>query len=1579
MKKTVSLIFVLLFSAVYAVADDISREQALQIASQFVSHPSTQQLSRRRAPAQPATPTLAHSMKSQVQAGKDNVYIVNLGNGQGFVVVSGESGTGDEVLGYCDHGTFSYDDCPVQLQDLLQGYATGIDSLRRNPAMVAPRRAVKTWPDYIGSIVVGPLLTTTWNQWAPYNDLCPQAESWGGQYGGRAPTGCYPTALAQVMNYWKWPETTIGTVRNEDFSGRHYDWDNMLDDYSQGYNSQQARAVAQLMADIGKAFGTVYGQDNGSPTTFGYLQLANNFGYQPDINIERGITAADLMDKMKKELDEKRPIIYCAFPDIEKEQDAHALVCDGYTDQDYFHFNYGWGGKADGFYKNAMATGYCYAAEMFTGVRPYVAVRKVIDGIEYALLKNGTAEVTDYTLGKGGRENGDVTIPAVVSDDEGKQYRVTSIRTHAFYSKGHFGKLTLGENVESIDRFAFIGVSIKELVLSDKMVNVPDESFYTIPINKLTIGASVKSIGYRAFGLSGLSEITCKSEAFEVGDQAFFMCTNLDCGEWLSHITKIGKSAFTGANFHTAPDFKRLVEVGSKAFQSCRFAGNTFTVPKTLKRIAPDAFDGSTLSWFVVKDNPNFYCAKDQMGYLCNSSGTSLIMTVSNPVMPIGNPNMDAFPDNMVRMEPGSIRARGNICIPSTIVEMEGAFKDCNPFVTLTILTKVPPVITEATFSEKFFDDDPWLFVPEGSVELYANAPVWNRFYIATDDREYGPLPEQERQYQMVVNATTDDNRQRVSIPVSDVSSMQIADDGLHAVIKQQGKADLVVSLAAIDSITWAPGFILDNAEVFDLNDSTLTVEAQKCTVTFDATCIDSDVQLCVRNAVLTPQVVEGVTRGFAVDLSLSNGVHELSGTADITIPVAPNEGEKIGAAYYNEETGQWEPVSFKYDEGAGTVIITTNHLSLYSLFYTKGDLTPLTMLTYYGVTPTLYDVDEAIKKLLHIVSSDDPDAQMIREYKDEMGFWQSVGLDGIYNAVTSISEPLLDFKPEALDHAVTAMGYLGTALSILDVVGADIKGDDVGVLKGTLSTVLNYTSGQMAAAIGTPIMAASSACVAFIGIALDKLYTSVMDHKRDMFREAYRYYYSMKGFNDLIGSSSYKVDEKNPHGFYRTTKDWYDHFYPIIAEGRLTKDRLEGVIEQTVRMYCNRFWDDNEEVRTWSYDYAKTQGLSSYMWISQSDMDQISDEYYAELMNGPMVSVVAAIKRNIAAEADVRYKKALERVAAIVNTQYRLRISDSSAPKDGKSKYAGWKMRFNDVPSTVADPKQWECVIADDGTATLGPVTVFSMLQNEMPFSVTLCDLNGTEKKTWNFQISENTGKRGIKVDLATSGIEVEAPKLSNLILTYDPDIVEIPYTWDGYLYSYDDENNIRKEPASASGAIDIRLDGSLNKRARFQYEVEKFFKQHDFISVDPSGHIKIGDDIVGTMKGNEGSGKFTINTTHPFVEKTKQQFVYDFNHIWSKEGDIFGLWNLLSGTISHKIDCEFTVVRSEADDSYVVTYTGAGTYKFTAEGVALIENFNQTAFQNGEVMHNTVDDISTGITEAEGKVTLSYTTKLQ
>ena len=1489
-----------------------------------------------------------------------------MGNDQGFVLVSGETGTEDEVLGYCDHGSFDYDSCPVQMKDLLISYSSDIDSLRLNPQLAVPRKVISSLPSYMGSIIVGPLLTTTWDQWGPYNSFCPTS----------CPTGCYPTALAQLMMYWKWPKVSSGKVRNEDFSGHVYDWSNMLDDYSTNYTRSQADAVGKLMADIGKAFGTSYSPE-GSATNFNEQPLIDNFGYEPGIKEKKGLTASALQEYMRDELDKKRPILYCGSSGYDSTEGSHALVCDGYTNLDYFHFNYGWGGAYDGFYKNALISRFQCDAYIFTNVRPYDAEKKVIDGIEYGLLKNGTAEIINYTIGKQGQENGELTIPAVVADDDGNEYKVTRILKNSFFNKGHFTKMTLGDNIEVIERFSFISTNIDDLVLSDKMEVVPDEAFQTSKINSLTIGASVKRIGNKAFAMTGLTKITSKSPAFEVGNEAFYWCMRLDCGDWLGNITKIGSRTFGVVSFSQTPDFKKLEEVGSQAFISCSFPNNTFVIPPKLKSISPDAFDNTRLSFFIVKDNPNFLCSDDTQSYLCNSNGTSLIMTANYPVFtPLGGPNFEPFPKNLVKLEPGSVRPYANVVVPNTIIEMEGAFKDCTEAARVISYAVVPPVITDNTFSEKMIENGPILYVPKGCKKMYAYAPGWRLFDYIYDDEDYEPASQQGLQYYMVVNGI-DKNHQRVRIPISEVDRMELSEDGQHVVIKRNGKDEYTTTVAAVDSITWMPGFVYENAEVFDLNDSTLTVEAQKCKVTFSSTCIDGDVQLSIRNGVLRPDVTDGITHGITVDLNLSDGSHELSGTADIVIPVQLNDREKVNAAYFNEEEGRWEPVCFKYDETSGTVTISTNHLSVYSVFFTDDIPTCLSKLSFWGITPNMYEMEEALKKLLYIVSSDDPDAQMAREFKDEMSLWQSVGLDGLYNIVTSVSEPLLNFKPEALDNAVNFMGYLGTAMSILDVVGADIKGDNVGVLKGTLSTVLNYAGGQMVAAISTPIMAACSGCVAFIGIALEKLNTTVQEHKRDMFRAAYRYYYSKAGNIALQGDSKFPKDQKNPNGYLRTTKDWYNYFYSMFAEGKLSEDKLIGVIELAVHRYCDRFWEDNEAVRTWSYEWAKTQGLSSYMWISESDMQQICDEYYADLINGEMVSVIQAIKNNLKVEANNRYHKALDRVASIVNTQYKLQIYDSSKPKEGKSKYAGWKMRFANIASTVSSPQEWECTIGDDGTATLGYFTVYALLQNEMPFEVVLCDLNNIERKTWNFTISEHTGKRIFNVDLAKSGVEVEAPKLLDLKLTYDPDVIEIPMSLYGYDYEYDKDNNLVKVPYMPDPTpIDIRLDGSFNKNARFQYELEKFFKSHDFITVDNAGNIKIGDDIVGTMTGIQGSGSFTINTRHKFIEKTKEEFVRGINNFY---GDVKGIFNLLNGTVEHKINCEFKLVRNEADDSYTVTYTGNGTYHFIAEGVALVENFNYAAFKAGENQKLTVDDICTGITESDGKVSLQYTVKLR
>ena len=102
MKKTIIFILVALFATGSLYADDISVQQALQIASQFAAKDPTAQSKMRKVAAVMPNPSLAYTVKSDV-SDKDNVYVINYGNDMGFVVVSGETGT-DAILGYCDHG-----------------------------------------------------------------------------------------------------------------------------------------------------------------------------------------------------------------------------------------------------------------------------------------------------------------------------------------------------------------------------------------------------------------------------------------------------------------------------------------------------------------------------------------------------------------------------------------------------------------------------------------------------------------------------------------------------------------------------------------------------------------------------------------------------------------------------------------------------------------------------------------------------------------------------------------------------------------------------------------------------------------------------------------------------------------------------------------------------------------------------------------------------------------------------------------------------------------------------------------------------------------------------------------------------------------------------------------------------------------------------------------------------------------------------------------------------------------------------------------------------------------------------------
>lgn len=1553
MKKLFSLLIVALFATHTVLADDVSREQALQIACQFAASPSTQQLSRRSAPAQPATPQVAYTMQSKVAAGKDNVYVINLGSNQGFVLISGESGTDGEVLGYCDHGSFSYNDCPIQMKDLLDAYSDGIDSLRQDPAMATPRRA--QYESYLGTVVVEPLITSTWNQWAPYNQQCPEATSestdpMGYMYGGRCPTGCVPTAIAQVMRYWRWPEVTTGTVSGQDFSGHTYDWDNMLDDYSHGCNAAQAEAVAKLMADVGAAMRTQYGP-NGSPTYFQTLALVENFGYQPDCSEVTGSTAYSLKSRIIYELQERRPVPYAGNPG---QGDSHALVCDGYTGNDYFHFNYGWGGYYDGWYKLSVLPMYRRNVCIWTNFRPYNAIKKVIDGIEYGLLSHGEAEIISYAAGAVGQENGELIIPATV-ENEGKTYKVTRIRQQSFERKGSFTKLVMGDNIKTIDPGSFFNNRIDTLVLSDQMEMVPDEAFKINNIYNLTIGKNVKRIGKRAFFLCPLGRIISRSPAFEVDEEAF-MNTKPAAGDWTNCITSLGRRAFYGAKLNMRQSrFNNLEVIGDSAFALSSFGDKAadITIGPKVKQLSPSAFDRMHYSSVIHVDENNPYFStmgSPTSNIVYNKDKTSIILAT-------GFVKENDFAPTVLKMEPNCLRPDYKYynIIPSSVVEMTGAFRDYKDVGEYVCLSVVPPVMTDDSFNEESLETvrQSCLHVPAGTEEAYRTAPGWRLFKEVVGDREYNPLPAQQREYYMVVDGT-DSDQHRLSIPLSDVNSMELTDDGRHVVIKRNGKEDFKTTVAAVDSITWRPGFVYENAEVFDLNDSTLTVQAQKCSVRFDATVIDDDVQLCVRNSVLTPNVQEGVKRGFGIDFSLSNGQHQLDGTADIIVPFTATTDEEVCAAYYNEETDEWEPVCYTYDRMKGTITLTTDHLSEFVFYAIDNNGRAYSSLNLFKMPEPLYNLKEGLTKLLKIVSSEHPDVEWLYTFKDEMALWQSVGLDGLWSIVRGAGEPLFDFRPEAIDNAVTLMGYLGLALTIFDVARADASGDDIAVASGTLKTILSYSNMLIGTQIGTPVLTLAMGWTAFIGIALEKFGTKVQEIKHDNYSRVYHFFYSRRG--------------KDQGSCYRSAQDWYRLLYPVVSEGNMTQEQFKQYLWDQVQEYSNQIWDDKySEVYEGCYGILGIRFPGTTLAYPEEKMKrQLSEEHFAELLSGELESVVTAIKNHVKVEACKRYEKALKDVADMVNTQILLRFVDSSCKKGEVSKYANWWVRFTDISGSLPKPGDFKRYITEKGTASMG-VTIYSLLQNGMRAHLTLSDPDGEDQKCFDFQIPMGVGKVYVTIDIDKGGVKADTKPLEGLELTYDPNVVQYPSVMG-------EGGGMQTETGL------IYLDNAANERARFQTGIEQFFNRHDFVTVDKQGNYKIGDDITGSFPGNglEATGTCVIDVSYKYIEKTKEQFVRE---VANPDRRLLWTSGLLDGIIQHRIECTYKITRKSTDSNeFEITYTGTGAYALLANIISKVNgDVDVQALVDGVGQEISAADLVTDQVSFEGNVTLKYTAKIK
>ena len=270
--------------------------------------------------------------------------------GTGFVIVSGD----DSVETLCaysfDSSMPNSDNLPANVKDWLMGLRESI-LFQREQQKESSRSSHAVSRSDVGEQVIM-LKTPLWNQDAPFNLQTPL------DGGVNSLAGCVPVAIATVMRYYQWPERGVGQTDAYTTSSKHlsvpsrnleepYQWDQMRLTYiNHRYNTEEAEAVARLIADIGCVLQANYTAKSTS-AYYSMSLIVERFKYHPSIcSVDRGsYSQSDWIELMKGELMLERPVLYRAS----SAQSGHAMVLDGFTTTDLFHINWGWSGMCDGF------------------------------------------------------------------------------------------------------------------------------------------------------------------------------------------------------------------------------------------------------------------------------------------------------------------------------------------------------------------------------------------------------------------------------------------------------------------------------------------------------------------------------------------------------------------------------------------------------------------------------------------------------------------------------------------------------------------------------------------------------------------------------------------------------------------------------------------------------------------------------------------------------------------------------------------------------------------------------------------------------------------------------------------------------------------------------------------------------------------------------------------------------------------------------------------------------------------------------------------------------------------------------
>lgn len=289
----------------------------------------------------------------------------------GFVIVGADSSLrpvlayGEDLSGLTEEQFYTWSRLlEADYEGRMKAVEEGIIPSEKYAWQLCDEKTFEQWPPE-GSTSTGGWLKTNWTQTSPYNKLCPMDLS----AGSRSVVGCPATAMAQIFNYFN----TINNTRfddsddyyhnygagnkywiDDDFVSRDFpsfprlnQWFDTIEScYSSGSALTDSMKAALSFA-AGIAAHQVYTASVSGTFGVDQAQMAiQRFGFDqselllpPDFSIQQRVS-----DNMMNALPNLLGLVNEAWTV------GHNVVVDGYNTNDFFHFNFGWGGSSNGWY-----------------------------------------------------------------------------------------------------------------------------------------------------------------------------------------------------------------------------------------------------------------------------------------------------------------------------------------------------------------------------------------------------------------------------------------------------------------------------------------------------------------------------------------------------------------------------------------------------------------------------------------------------------------------------------------------------------------------------------------------------------------------------------------------------------------------------------------------------------------------------------------------------------------------------------------------------------------------------------------------------------------------------------------------------------------------------------------------------------------------------------------------------------------------------------------------------------------------------------------------------------------------------